>query len=47
MIRRRFHEFATAFELKTTGKWFLLSSLIGCAAGFGAIPISAIDRNRR
>lgn len=37
MIRRRFHEFATAFELKTTGKWFLLSSLIGCAAGFGAI----------
>jgi CIC family chloride channel protein len=37
MIRRRFEEIVTAFELRTTGKWFFLSSLIGCVAGLGAI----------
>ena len=35
MIRLR--KILTALELKTTGKWFLLSGLIGIVAGLGAI----------
>ena len=35
MIRLR--KFLNGLELKTTGKWFLLSGLIGIVAGLGAI----------
>ena len=33
----RITKFFTGFELKSTGKWFLLSALIGIVAGLGAI----------
>lgn len=36
MISRRFENFLTGFEFRSTGKWFLLSTLIGCVAGLGA-----------
>ncbi|MBD3672341.1 MAG: chloride channel protein [Planctomycetaceae bacterium] len=37
MIRRRVVDLVDTFELQTTGKWFFLSTLIGCVAGAGAI----------
>lgn len=37
MIRRRVADLVNTFELQTTGKWFFLSTLIGCVAGVGAI----------
>ena len=37
MIRRRIEQLITTFELRTTGKWFLLSTLIGIVVGLGAI----------
>lgn len=35
--RRRIDDFVEGFELRSTGKWFVLSSLIGTVAGLGAI----------
>ena len=37
MISRRIDDFVQGFELRSTGKWFVLSSLIGTVAGLGAI----------
>lgn len=37
MWTARFSDFLRGFELKSTGKWFLLATLVGTAAGVGAV----------
>ena len=37
LILRRLIQLLEAFNFRMTGKWFVLSSLIGCVAGIGAI----------
>jgi len=37
VLLQRFREFLNSFDLRSTGKWFILSSMIGIVAGLGAI----------
>lgn len=41
---KKFGEFLRSFDLKTSGKWFLLSCLIGIVAGLGAIAFDALTQ---
>lgn len=42
MIRRRLENFLMGFELRSTGKWFFLSTLVGVVAGLGAIGFQSL-----
>ncbi|QDT51719.1 H(+)/Cl(-) exchange transporter ClcA [Symmachiella dynata] len=41
---RRFDNLLKAFDLKSTGKWFFLSGLIGIVAGLGAIAFQFLSQ---
>ena len=44
MLLQRLRSFLQGFELRSTGKWFLLSSLVGIAAGVGAIAFQVLSQ---
>ncbi len=44
MWTARFSNFLRGFELKSTGKWFLLATLVGTAAGVGAVVFQLIGQ---
>jgi len=44
MWTARFSNFLRGFELKSTGKWFLLATLVGSAAGIGAVLFQLIGQ---
>jgi len=41
---KKFGEFLVSFDLKTSGKWFVLSVLIGIVAGLGAIVFDVLTQ---
>lgn len=43
-MNRRFIHFLRGFELRTTGKWFVLSTLIGIVAGLGGIAFQYLGQ---
>ena len=38
------HNLIRGFDLKSTGKWFLLASLVGAASGLGAILFQVLGQ---
>lgn len=44
MWTARFSEFLRGFELRATGKWFLLATLVGAASGAGAVAFQLIGQ---
>jgi len=43
-LLQRLREFLQGFELRSTGKWFLLSTVVGIVAGLGAIAFQVLGQ---